>query len=145
MQINQRNWIAAPRGANHWGGLRFCKKLSLLVVMLTALAACSSVSQVGLMVAPTADPASIIKETRSFTSLGPAEATACRFFVLAIIPFGNSTAGRAMQKALSESGGDAIINAIVTTSLYGFVPIYNVLSFTCTTVRGVAIKFDRPV
>jgi hypothetical protein len=30
----------------------------------------------------------------------------------------------------------------VETSLYGFIPIYNVYSFTCTTVKGIAIKFE---
>ena len=47
-----------------------------------------------------------------------------------------------MEKALAASGGDAIINASVETSLYGFLPIYNVFTFTCTTVKGVAIKFQ---
>jgi hypothetical protein len=31
--------------------------------------------------------------------------------------------------------------ASVETSLYGFIPIYNLFANTCTTVRGVAIKF----
>ena len=48
--------------------------------------------------------------------------------------------GEAMKIALADTGGDAILNASVTTSLYGFIPIYNVLSFTCTTVQGIAIR-----
>jgi hypothetical protein len=68
---------------------------------------------------------------------------ACRFFVVALIPFGNSTPGAAIDKALQDTDADAVLNASVTTSLYGFVPIYNVLSFTCTTVQGVAIRFER--
>jgi hypothetical protein len=32
----------------------------------------------------------------------------------------------------------------VSNSLYGFVPIYNVYSFTCTSVQGVAVKF-KPI
>ena len=47
-----------------------------------------------------------------------------------------------MERALDRNGGDAILNASVTTSLYGFVPIYNIFSFTCTTVKGVAVEFD---
>jgi hypothetical protein len=49
--------------------------------------------------------------------------------------------GKAVDEALAKSGGDALINVSVTTSLYGFIPLYNIFSFTCTTVRGVAIKF----
>ena len=65
-------------------------------------------------------------------------------FLLGIIPWGDSTVATAMDKALAENGGDALINVSVTTSLYGFVPIYNVFAFTCTTVEGIAIKFENP-
>jgi hypothetical protein len=47
-----------------------------------------------------------------------------------------------MEKALSISGGDAILNASVTTSLYGIAPFYNVISLTCTTVSGVAVEIE---
>jgi hypothetical protein len=46
-----------------------------------------------------------------------------------------------VEKALDEKGGDALINVTVSTSLYGFVLIYNIYSFTCTTVNGIAVKF----
>ena len=29
----------------------------------------------------------------------------------------------------------------VSSSLYGFIPIYNVYSFTCTSVSGIAVKY----
>jgi hypothetical protein len=73
--------------------------------------------------------------------VGPVSGQACRYFLLGIIPWGDSTVTEAMDEALAESDADAIINASVETSLYGFIPIYNVFSFTCTTVQGVAIKF----
>ena len=47
-----------------------------------------------------------------------------------------------MNRALALNGGDAILNASVSTSLYGFVPIYNIFSFTCITVKGVAWDFE---
>lgn len=47
-----------------------------------------------------------------------------------------------MEEALGSKGGDALINVTVTSSLYGFIPIYNVYSFTCTTVKGIAVKFQ---
>jgi hypothetical protein len=61
-----------------------------------------------------------------------------------VVPFGNSDIQTAVDKALESTGGDAMINVASSTSLYGFVPIYNVFSITCTTVRGRAVKFDPP-
>jgi hypothetical protein len=54
-------------------------------------------------------------------------------FVIAVIPFGDSTFSKAVDDALASRGGDALINVTVSSSLYGFVPIYNVYSFTCTS------------
>lgn len=118
------------------------RKLLLVAVVGIVLSGCSSVSQVGILSKPSADPASLIKQQQSFKELGYVEGRACRYFLLAVIPFGDSTPGRAMEKALAQVGGDAIINASVSTNLFGFVPIYNVFSFTCTTVRGTAIKYE---
>lgn len=119
------------------------RNLLLIAVVGVVLSACSSVSQVGILSKPGADPASIITEQQTYKELGYVQGRACRYFVLAVIPFGDSTPGRAMEKALAQVGGDAIINASVSTNLFGFVPIYNVFSFTCTTVRGTAIKYDK--
>lgn len=80
----------------------------------------------------------------AFEELGPAEGRACRHFVLAIIPFGNSAFSTAVEEALGQKGGDALINVTVTSSLYGFIPIYNVYTFTCTSVQGVAVRF-KPI
>lgn len=66
---------------------------------------------------------------------------AATVFSTGVIPFGNSAFSKAVEKALDEKGGDALINVTVSTSLYGFVPIYNIYSFTCTTVNGIAVKF----
>ena len=118
------------------------RNLLLVAVVGIVLSGCSSVSQVGILSKPSADPASLITDQQSYTELGFVEGKACRYFLLAVIPWGDSTTGRAMEEALAEVGGDAIINASVTSSLYGFVPIYNVFSFTCTTVRGTAIRYD---
>ncbi len=118
------------------------RSLSLLI-MAGAVAGCTSVGQVGMMTVPTGDPGAIIREARTYTELGPVEGKACRNFALGIVPWGDSTASKAMQEALRVGGGDAIINASIETSLYGFIPIYNLFASTCTTVRGIAIKFDE--
>ena len=86
----------------------------------------------------------MLKSGVAFEEIGPAEGSACRHFVVAVIPFGNSTFSTAVEDALAQKGGDALLNVTVTSSLYGFVPIYNVYSFTCTSVQGVAVKY-KPV
>ena len=94
------------------------------------------------MTRSSADPASLLKSGRTFKELGPVEGQACRHFVLAIIPWGKGDFGHAVDEALEQRGGDALLNVSVETSLYGFIPIYNVYSFTCTTVKGIAVKFE---
>jgi hypothetical protein len=118
------------------------KAYPLVVLAIAGLLGCSSVGQVGMMTGARGDPGSLLKKAQSYTEVGPTEGKACRYFALGIIPWGDSTPTAAMENALAASGGDAIINASVETTLYGFLPIYNVFSFTCTTVRGVAIKFE---
>ena len=117
-------------------------RVLMAVAIFVGLSGCSSVSQVGVMTGPAGNPGSIISEARSYSEIGPVEGEACRYFLLGIIPWGDSTPTAAMDKALSTKGGDAIINASVETSLYGFVPIWNIFAYTCTKVRGIAIKFD---
>ena len=113
---------------------------SLLACIL--LTSCVSTGSLGLVSSSGANPGDLLTHPHVYRELGPAEGRACRYFVLAIIPFGDSTIARALSKALQESGGDALLNVTVSTGLYGFVPIFNVLSFTCTTIQGTAIKFE---
>lgn len=111
-------------------------------LMTLVVAGCSSSGTLGIVTKSSADAAGLLKSGRTFQDLGPAEGSACRHFVLAIIPWGNSTFSSAVDDALQQKGGDALINVTVTSSLYGFIPIYNVYSFTCTEVKGVAVKFQ---
>ena len=116
------------------------KRLAMAAVLLAIVAGCSSTEQVGLITRPTSEPGSLLTEQRSYSALRPVEGRSCRYFLLGVIPWGDSQS--ALEDALEDSGGDAIINATVETSLYGFAPIYNIFSFTCTTVRGIAVKYD---
>lgn len=116
------------------------KLLLLSVVML--LAGCSSAGSLGMVVRSTADPGALLKNQTSFREIGPAAGEACRFFVLAVLPFGQSDVAAAVDEALNASGGDALLNVIVSSSLYGFIPVYNFFSYTCTNVKGIAVKFE---
>lgn len=117
-------------------------KITLGLLFLIFLASgCTSTGTLGIVTKSSADPAALLRSAQEFEDLGLTEGKACRHFVLAVAPFGNSNFEAAVNNALEKTGGDALINVSTTSSLYGFIPIYNVYSFTCTTVRGTAIKF----
>jgi hypothetical protein len=109
--------------------------------LIIVFGGCSTTGNLGIVTKSSADPASLLKTSQGYEELGSAEGQACRHFILAIIPFGQSDMATAVDKALETMGGDALINVSAESSLYGFIPIYNVYSFTCTTVKGTAIKF----
>ena len=115
------------------------KTIPLLLCLLLLLAGCWSSGSLSLVARDTVDPGSILKG-RAYQVIGPAEGRACRFFLLGLIPFGDSTFATAVEEALDETGGDALVNVTTTSSLYGFFPIYNVLGFTCTSVKGFAVR-----
>ncbi|HEX6532853.1 MAG TPA: hypothetical protein VF019_09520 [Nitrospira sp.] len=118
--------------------------LAPLLVLALMAAGCTSVGHLGFVTKPSANNADTLKSGVAFEELGPAEGSACRHFVLAVIPFGNATFSSAVEDALAQRGGDALLNVTVTNSLYSFIPYYNVYTFTCTSVQGVAVKF-KPV
>ncbi len=115
---------------------------SIGILSLLALGGCVSVGSLGVITKSSVDPASVLKTGHSVRELGPAEGQACRYFVIAVIPFGNSDVQTAVDKALAPTGGDALVNVTTSSSLYGFIPVYNVFSFTCTTVKGTAVKLE---
>ena len=112
------------------------------VVMVSLLVGCTSSGMLGIVTRSTAENAALLRSGRTFQELGPVEGQSCRHFVLAVIPWGEGDFANAVDKALAQKEGDALLNVSVETSLYGFVPIYNIYSFTCTTVRGIAVKFE---
>jgi len=118
------------------------KKVILSLAVMLLIAGCTSTGNLGMVSKSTADPGSLLTSPQPYKVIGPAKGKACRYFLLGIIPWGDSTIKTAVDKALAESGGDALINVSVSSNLYGFVPIYNVFCFTCTTVEGIAIEYE---
>ena len=114
----------------------------LVLISFIMVGGCTSVWSLGIVTKSLGDPAALIKSGRAYQELGLARGKACRYFLIAVVPWGDSTFSAAVDNALAEKGGDALINVTVSSSLYGFIPIYNVFSFTCTTVTGIAIKFQ---
>jgi hypothetical protein len=109
------------------------------VLLLVAMVGSTSVGSLGLITK--ARWILLLRLKWICEELGPAEGCACRYFAPAVIPWGNSDIQNAADRALAPTGGDALVNVSTATSLYGVFPIYNVFSFTCTTVKGTAIKF----
>lgn len=116
------------------------KKIFALIALLLAVSGCSTTSHMGVVSAPGSNPEAMLGNANDYERVGPVSGRACRFFALGVFPWGDSTPGAAVNKALSDSEADAVIDASATTSLYGFLPIYQVLSYTCTTVRGTGVR-----
>ncbi len=110
--------------------------------LLNALVGCSSTGNLGIISKTTGDPGSLLTSPHPYKEIGPVKGEACRYILLGVIPWGDSTVTKAVNDALIRSRGDALINLSVTSSLYTFVPIYNVFCYTCTSVQGIAIKFE---
>ena len=118
------------------------RSFALYIAMTILAAGCTSVGTVGLMTKSGASPVDLVRGGK-YEELGPAEATSCRWLLIGVIPYGNADPGHVMEQALASTGGDALLNVSTANSLYGFVPIYNVFSITCTTVKGTAIRFQH--
>ena len=116
------------------------KKTVILSVAIFFIAGCSSTGNIGMVTKSQANPGSLLTSSYSFKEIGLVKGRACRFFLLGVVPWGNSTVTQAIDNALAN-GGDALINVSVTNSLYGFVPIYNIFCYTCSDVEGIAIEF----
>ena len=117
------------------------KKTIILSVAIFFIAGCSSTGNIGMMTKSQANPTSLLTSSYSFKEIGLVKGRACRFFLLGVLPWGDSTVTQAIDNALAN-GGDALINVSVTNSLYGFVPIYNIFCYTCSDVEGIAIEIE---
>ena len=117
------------------------KKIIILSVAIIFIAGCSSTGNMGMVIKSQANPSSLLTSSYSFKEIGLVKGRACRFFLLGVVPWGDSTVTQAIDNALAN-GGDAFINVSVTNSLYGFVPIYNIFCYTCSEVDGIAIEIE---
>jgi len=127
-----------------WGRALFVGVSFLSMVFLSA---CTSTGSLGL-----------ISNSETETDLGPHDShrfhrvgteikgTACRHFILGIIPWGDSDVETALRHALNAHPSlkaDGLVHVTTQTSLYGFLPLYDIYTLTCTTVKGIPIRFDH--
>lgn len=115
---------------------------TVLLGALLGLGACSTTGHLGLVARGSADPSEILRNGKPFREIGPARGRACRFFALGVLPFGDADVQTAVDRALTKTGGDALLNIATTNSHYGLIPIYHIFSWTCTEVKGTAVKFQ---
>ncbi len=125
--------------------MKIWARLGILTIfcVLSAIVGCASTGNLGTISKTMGDPGSLFTSPHPYKEIGSIKGEACRYILLGIIPWGDSTVTTAVNGALAKSGGDALINLSVTSSLYTFIPIYNVFCYTCTAVEGIAIKFER--
>jgi len=121
-------------------------RVCTVTIALLSLTACVSTGGLGVVTKSGASPAELVTGAHPYEEVGPASGRACRYFVLAVVPFGDSALSTAINDALEGAGGDALLNATVSSSLFGFIPYYNVFAFACSSVSGTAIRFtaDSP-
>jgi hypothetical protein len=126
---------------------RRISRISCAVFFAFFLGGCSSVGSLGM-----------ISDSKTETDLGPRDlhayhrvgeeivGTACRHFILGILPIGDSDLETAMKDAFKKNPklkADGLIHVTTQSTLYGFFPLYNVYTVTCTTIRGIPVRFDR--
>lgn len=123
------------------------KKISPLnFIFILFFTSCTSTGTIGLIASVESEVNRGVHEPHTFHTVGPeVNGTACRHFILGIFPWGDSDIESAMRDALMKNPSmhaDGLINVSTSTSLYNFLPIYNVYTLTCTTIQGVPIKYD---
>lgn len=116
--------------------------VSFITIFGIAIQGCTSVGSLGMIVRSSANPTEKAK-SKTFKELGIVKGKACRTLILGAFPVGNADVSRAADKAMEKSNADALINVATSNSLYGFIPIYNVVAVTCTCVKGTAIKWSE--
>ena len=119
--------------------------IPLALFLMTA--GCTSTGSIGLLSRSETEADLGPHDSHKFHRVGnQIEGTACRHFILGLIPWGDSDLETAMKNAFKKNPSlhpDGLIHVTTSTSLYNFFPLYNVYTLTCTTVRGVPVRFDH--
>lgn len=114
---------------------------------LIFLSACTSTGTLGLISNSETETDLSPHDSHRFHRVGTEiTGTACRHFILGIIPWGDSDVETALRHALHAHPAlkaDGLVHVTTETSLYGFFPLYDIYTLTCTTVKGIPIRFDH--
>jgi hypothetical protein len=114
---------------------------------LIGLAGCTSTGTLGLLSSSETEADLGPHDSHRFHRVGSEiTGTACRHFILGLVPWGDSDVETAMRDAFRKNPSlqaDGLVHVSTSTSLYNFFPLYNVYTLTCTTVKGIPIRFDH--
>lgn len=126
---------------------RFISRSLRGILVAVLLGGCSSVGSLGM-----------ISDSKTEADLGPRDlhayhrvgqeivGTTCHHFILGILPIGDSDLESAMKDEFKKNPtlkADGLIHVTTQSTLYGFFPLYNVYTVTCTTIRGIPVRFER--
>lgn len=118
-----------------------------VLAVLIGLAGCTSTGTLGLLSNSETEADLGPHDSHRFHRVGPEiTGTACRHFILGLVPWGDSDVETAMRDAFRKNPSlhaDGLVHVSTATSLYNFFPLYNVYTLTCTTVKGIPIRFDH--
>lgn len=104
-----------------------------MVIVPLILAGCMTM---GSGIAPSTAP---ITADDSYTEIGPAAGSAWGIHIMGLLPISESGTDIAVNRALTSSGGDALINVTMDNSVYMLM----VVNLYRTRVEGTAIKLQR--
>lgn len=129
---------------------RFARALRTSLVLLAGIllmAGCTSTGNLGILSNSETEADLGPHDPHTFHRVGSEiSGEACRHFILGVLPIGRSDIESALKDALlkhPELKADGMVHISVQSTLYGFFPIYNVYTVTCTTIKGVPIRFDH--
>lgn len=118
-------------------------KALCLAVGVLLLSACTSTGTVGIITRSMSDNKAMLTSVKAVQEIGVVGASSCRYFLGGVIPWGDGSLADAVDQAFARAGGDALINVKVETSLYGYIPLLTVFSYTCIKIEGLAVRFNR--
>ena len=131
--------------------VRMKKKRRVLAIGLFAgllmTSGCTSTGTLGLLSNSETEADLGPHDSHTFHRVGAEiTGTACRHFILGLVPWGDSDMETAMRDAFKKNPSlhaDGLVHVSTATSLYNFFPLYNFYTLTCTTVKGIPIRFDH--
>lgn len=84
------------------------KLVGIVLILAYALFGCSTEGQLGMITKSSVDVSSLLQSGQPYEDRGSVKGRACHYHVL-LIPFGNSNISKAVDRALDEQEGDALI------------------------------------
>lgn len=118
-----------------------------ILALVLGVSGCTSTGSLGLLTNSETEADLGPHDSHRFHRVGAViEGSACRHFILGVIPWGDSDVETAMRDAFKKNPGlhaDGLVHVTTATSLYSFFPLYNVYTLTCTKVRGIPVRFDH--